>query len=298
MDSLDDELFPEERPDARHALLDLFPEETDSLKTKRAQEFIDRVLPVIDEKVSVVDERITSEIDAVYEVIDKEIDDITLTSGPKGDKGNRGEKGEKGDRGERGELGFRGSRGEKGDKGERGEKGKDGTSVKLGDVTEEVLPILTSLIPRGGGNMNRNISIGGNSSVLSRYTDINWKAGANVTLTYANNDQTKNLDITIAATGGSGSGIVRSVNSIAVDTLAGSTSTTDYVYLASGTVNLTLPTSVGNSNLYTVKNIGAGTVTITPQAGELIDGQSNLQLPIQFTSVDLISNNSGNWDIT
>lgn len=297
MASLDDELFPEEQPDARHALLDLFPEENESLKDTRAREVLERVLPVIDEKFSTLEDRIDTEVDSIYEVIDSQIEDITLKPGPKGDKGFRGEKGDKGNKGDKGEIGYRGPKGDS-IVGPRGPKGNDGTSVKLGDITEEILPTLIGLIPRGGGNMNRNVSIGGNSSVLSRYTDINWKAGSNVTLSYANNDQTKNLDITIAATGGSGSGITRSVNSIAGDTLAGSATTTDYVYLAAGTLNLTLPSTVGNSNLYTVKNIGAGTVTITPQAGELIDGQSNLQLPVQFTSVDLISNNSGNWDIT
>lgn len=151
-----------------------------------------------------------------------------------------------------------------------------------------------------GGNMNRNIAIGGNTSVLSRYTDINLKAGPNTTLTYAYNDLTKYTDITLAATGGGGSvgGIIRSVNTIATNTNAGAVAGTDYIYLASGTLTLTLPTSVGNSNLYTAKNIGAGVVTIATTGGETIDGSSNLILPIQFTSVDLISNNSGNWDIT
>lgn len=169
---------------------------------------------------------------------------------------------------------------------------------------EEVRSELISKIANGGhgDHANRNIAIGGNTSVLSRYTDINLKAGANVTLTYAYNDLTKYTDVTLAATGGGGggsvTGIIRSVNTIAVNTAAGATAGTDYVYLASGTLTLTLPTSVGNSNLYTAKNIGAGTITIATTGGETIDGSTNLILPLQFTSVDLISNNSGNWDIT
>lgn len=179
-----------------------------------------------------------------------------------------------------------------------GDPGKPGLSVTLEEVVDKLRPdILRRFSQYGGGNANRDILIGG-ANALRPYTDINLKAGSNVTITYAANNTTKYTDVTISATGGSGSGIVRSVNSIAGDTTAGSAATTDYVYLVSGTVNLTLPTSVGNSNLYTIKNIGAGTVTITPQGGELIDGQANLQLPVQFTSVDLISNNSGNWDIT
>lgn len=230
-----------------------------------------------------------------------------LIKGQQGDQGLQGEKGEKGDTGEKGQrgakgdIGIRGLRGEqgpKGEKGNKGEDGKDGESVKLEAVVDKVLPDVLKRFPQGGGSMNRQIYIGG-ADPLTRYTDLNLKAGSNVTIIYQNNDVTKKVDVTISATGGGGgAGITRSVNSIATDTLAGNATTTDYVYLAAGTLNVTLPSTVGNSNLYTVKNIGAGIVTITPQAGELIDGQSNLQLPVQFTSVDLISNNSGNWDIT
>lgn len=168
---------------------------------------------------------------------------------------------------------------------------------------EEVRSELMSKIANTnhGDHANRNIAIGGNTSVLSRYTDINLKAGQNVTLTYAYNDLTKYTDVTLASSGtggGSVTGIIRSVNTIAGNTAAGSFAGTDYVYLASGTLTLTLPTSVGNSNLYTAKNIGAGVVTIATTGGETIDGNANLVLPLQFTSVDLISNNSGNWDIT
>lgn len=235
-----------------------------------------------------------------------------LIKGVKGDKGDKGDvptkeeivslikplipKPVKGDKGDS----IRGYRGEKGDsiKGDKGDKGDAGKSVKLDEVVEKVLPDVLKRFPQGGGTLNRQIFIN-SADPLTRYTDLNLKAGSNVTITYQNNDVTKKVDVTIAATGGGGgAGITRSITSIATDTLAGNSTTTDYVYLASGTLNLTLPSTVGNSNLYTVKNIGAGTVTITPQAGELIDGQSNLQLPVQFTSVDLISNNSGNWDIT
>lgn len=169
----------------------------------------------------------------------------------------------------------------------------------LNQRVEDVRTELISKIKENhGDHANRNIAIGGNTSVLSRYTDINLKAGPNMTITYAYNDLTKYTDITLSATGGSGSGIVRSINTIAISTAAGAVPTTDYVYLASGTLTLTLPTTVGNSNLYTVKNIGAGVITIATTGGELIDGSVNLILPLQFTSVDLISNNSGNWDIT
>lgn len=154
---------------------------------------------------------------------------------------------------------------------------------------------------RSGGNQNRNIAIGGNPSVLSPFTDINLKAGNNVTLTVVKNQTTKYMDVTIAATGGGGgsvTGIIRSVNNVAGNTAAGDTAGTDYVYLVGATANITLPTSVNNNNLYTIKNVGAGTVTILPTGAETIEGAANITMPVQYTSVDLISNNSGNWNIS
>lgn len=177
----------------------------------------------------------------------------------------------------------------------------------ISPIKEEVATLRTDLITKvnnldnHGGNMNRNIAIGGNTSVLSRYTDINLKAGANTTITYAYNDQTKYTDVTIAASGGGGgsvTGIIRSVNNIAVNTAAGGVAGTDYVYLCGATLNLTLPTSIGNSNLYTVKNTGSGTITVLPTGAETIEGAPNITMPVQYTSVDLISNNSGDWSIT
>lgn len=176
----------------------------------------------------------------------------------------------------------------------------------ISPIKKQIEEVRSDLIKRITGNhgdhANRNIAIGGNTSVLSRYTDINLKAGANVTLTYAYNDVTKYTDVTLASSGGGGggsvTGIIRSVNNIAVSTAAGNTAGTDYVYLASGTLNVTLPTSIGNLNMYTVKNVGAGTITVLPTGAETIEGAANITMPVQYTSVDLISNNSGNWNIT
>lgn len=174
----------------------------------------------------------------------------------------------------------------------------------ISPIKQEIQAVRSDLITRinnHGGNMNRNIAIGGNTSVLSRYTDINLKAGSNVTLSYAYNDVTKYTDVTVAATGGGGgsvTGIIRSINNVAGNTAAGNTAGTDYVYLVGATANITLPTSVNNLNMYTVKNVGAGTVTILPTGAETIEGTANITMPVQFTSVDLISNNSGNWNIT
>lgn len=173
------------------------------------------------------------------------------------------------------------------------------SAADISDALKEIDTRLTSRlasIQNHGGNANRNIAIGGNTSVLSTYTDINLKAGVGTTLTYSNNPTTKYLDLTITATGG-GSGITRSISSVAVDTVAAAIASTDYVYLISGTTKLTLPTAVGNTNLYTVKNVGTGVVTIDTTGGQTIDGDSTVVMPIQYTSVDIISDGS-NWKVT
>lgn len=156
--------------------------------------------------------------------------------------------------------------------------------------------IFTKIAGMGGGNMNRNISVGGNSSVLSRYTDINLKPGANVTLSYSNNDTTKNLDLTIAASGGGG-GTSRSISTVTVSSVIAAVSGTDYVILANAGIQLTLPTAVSNTNLYTIKNIGSSSVLIGTTSSQTIDTSSTIIMPVQFTSIDLISD-SANWQIT
>lgn len=149
---------------------------------------------------------------------------------------------------------------------------------------------------RGGGSMNRQIKFNGVDR-LTRYTDINYKAGSNVTFTIANNDQTKMVDVTIAATGGGG-GTVRIITSISTNTAAGSASGTDYVYLCTGTLALTLPdATASNTNLYTIKNVGTGVVTINTTSSQTIDGALTQIMPVQFTSIDVISD-TANWSIT
>lgn len=147
----------------------------------------------------------------------------------------------------------------------------------------------------GGGSMNRQMFIGG-VDPLTKFTDVNLKAGAGTTITYTNNNVTQKVDITITATG-SGAGITRLITSISSDTTAGATASIDYVYLVSGTTTLTLPTAATNTNLYTVKNVGVGIVTIAPFGLETIDGETSIIMPVQYTSVDIISDNT-TWKIT
>lgn len=90
-----------------------------------------------------------------------------------------------------------------------------------------------------------------------------------------------------------GSGITRTITSIAAPTTAGSTASVDYVYLVSGTTTLTLPTAVGNTNRYTVKNV-SGSTTIATTSAQTIDGSSTATLPVVYSSLDLVSDGS-NW---
>lgn len=88
----------------------------------------------------------------------------------------------------------------------------------------------------------------------------------------------------------------RSVNNISGNTNAGAATSTDYVYFVTGTTTLTLPTAVGNTNRYTVTNVGSGVVTVATTSAQTINGSSSITLPIQQQSVDIVSNNA-NWNI-
>lgn len=181
----------------------------------------------------------------------------------------------------------------------------EGNLLKTAQDLEEAIKklrkeILQRISNIGGGNANRNIAIGGNTSVLSTYTDINLKAGSNVTITYSKNNNTKYTDITIASSGGGGSvgGTVRSINNITTSQTAGSDSGTDYVYIASAGIALTLPTAAGNTNQYTLKNTSNSSVVLIPDGAETIDSASNAILTFKYTSVDVISDGTSNWNIT
>lgn len=315
----------------KETLFDLFPEDLEELNNKKAEAIFAIIKPYIDENLEELSESIADELISIHEKLDskdssdadekilalekkfntvetikktlgtlrdaldknntetrKQIDNLSVTSK---------------------EIGLRAIRliNELGDKFSPLESEIQRAHTRIDNVPEEYndndvwkeLKDLRKLILSrqvGGGNMNRNIAIGGNQSVLGRYTDVNLKAGSNVTITYTNNNTTKYVDVTIAATGGSGSGIVRSVNNINTNTVAGSTSTTDYVYLCTGPLTLTLPDATGNTNLYTVKNVGGGTTTINTTSSQTIDGGLTATLSTLYIEITLVSDGS-NWNV-
>ena len=147
----------------------------------------------------------------------------------------------------------------------------------------------------GGGNMNRNILVGNNPSTLGRYTDLNILAGSNIVLSYSNNDNLKTTNLTIAASGDGG--VVRSISTVNVSSVVGAVASTDYVVVAGSGIQLTMPTAVGNTNLYTIKNKSTSSVMVVGNGAETIDGDANIILAIKYVSVDLISDDA-NWHIT
>ena len=68
---------------------------------------------------------------------------------------------------------------------------------------------------------------------------------------------------------------------------------TDYIIICYGSNNLTLPTAVGNNNMYTFKLVN-GTTTINTTNGQTIDGSTPITLTKTNLANDLISD-SLNW---
>ena len=92
-----------------------------------------------------------------------------------------------------------------------------------------------------------------------------------------------------------GSGITRTVVVTSGNVTAGASSATDYVYLVAGAHTVTMPTAVGNTNLYKIKNNHSSNITINTTASQTIDGATSISVAPE-ESVDLISDGS-NWRI-
>ena len=111
-------------------------------------------------------------------------------------------------------------------------------------------------------------------------------------------DDTKRVEfmrVADTAPAPAGSGISRSVLIITTATTGAAVVSTDYVYLCSGITTFTLPTAVGNTNLYTVKNTGVNTITIATTTAQTIDGgTAPITITRQNNSLDFISNGT-NW---
>jgi len=92
----------------------------------------------------------------------------------------------------------------------------------------------------------------------------------------------------------SNSAITRSINSVTGTTSAGAEAHTDYVYILTGNYALTLPTAVGNTNRYTIKNRNSANVSLIFSGAENADGAGVTLGPNE--TVELISDGV-NWII-
>ena len=213
-------------------------------------------------------------------------------------QGPKGDKGEAGNNGRDGIGGIDGKNGNDGKDGRDGQDGVAGESINLDDVLSILRPELYSkiysLIPHGGGNANRNIAISGNTSVLSRYTDINLRPGAGVSFTYSNNDTTKYFDLTIAS---SGVELTKSISTLSVSSTIGVIASTDQVFICSQGIQVTLPTAVGDTSQYTIKNTAVSSILVSTTGGQTIDGESTTTLLTQYTAIDVVSDGT-NWSLT
>lgn len=133
--------------------------------------------------------------------------------------------------------------------------------------------------------------------MLNPVAAYTWTAGTNsvtITDTLASGD-TLYFDVELNPVSNT-TVFSRSVNSISTTQTAGSAALTDYVYLCTGTMTLTLPTAVGNTNRYTVKRVGSGTITVATTSSQTIDGSTTAALTVQYQTLEFISDNA-NWNI-
>jgi hypothetical protein len=129
--------------------------------------------------------------------------------------------------------------------------------------------------------------------------NLNLIEGSNVSINTIEDLTNRRYNVTFASTGGggSGAGFTRSINLISVDTTAGNNTSTDYFYIATGSLTITLPASFGNTNLYSIKNTASvGSIVILPNGSDTIETLPSISILTPFVSIDLISNGTG-WNI-
>lgn len=253
------------------------------------------------------------------ELAAKQVEPLRGEKGEKGDKGEQGErglrglkglKGEKGDRGEQGlrgeqgaigATGLKGDKGDKGDIGEQGEKGLDGSLIhkiegfpkeELGKQGDWAFNNFKEVFYKTD-KWNFYLQLGSGGSRVNKIEDI-----GNVKISSITNNQVLSWNgaswVNRTVTGGSGSGITREVYSVNSNQTAADAATIDYVYFLSVGATLTMPTAVGNTNEYHIKNVTSNNVFVNFTGLETGEGETTLTIPA-YNSITLYSDNSNWW---
>lgn len=131
---------------------------------------------------------------------------------------------------------------------------------------------------------------GGGGSLTVKEADGTPTVASVTTIVVSNGTMTDDGggQVTIT-TGGGSTGITRVASVITANTLAGNSSSTDYVFIASAGLSFTLPDAGGNSNLYTLKNATSSSVLVTAVGGDTIDGSSSVLVAISNQTLGFIS---------
>jgi hypothetical protein len=96
--------------------------------------------------------------------------------------------------------------------------------------------------------------------------------------------------------GGGSGGISRTVVVTSGNTTMGSAASTDYVYFVAGLHTMSLPTAVGNTNKYVVKNNHSANITVDTAGAENVEGVASISIPPE-SSFEFVSDNTNWWII-
>ena len=171
-------------------------------------------------------------------------------------------------------------------------------------------PVPSAALLPSVGNMIGDVRLTIDTDIMYVWTGVAWAAATTgvsvssvngitgaVTIAAGIGATVTTLGSTITiGTSGGGNGITRTVLAISASQTLSSTASVDFVYFVSGITTVTMPTAVGNTNRYTIKNAGTNTVTIDTTSSQTIDGGLTAVLPVANTSLDLVSDGS-NWRI-
>lgn len=190
-------------------------------------------------------------------------------------------------------VGSAGPRGPEGPKGDKGDVGPPG------DLSQEVADTL--YVQVGGDTMTGPLTLPGNAvtalqAVPKQMLDLYLPLAGGTLSGYLTLAATPSVAMHAATKEyvDSAGGAKRVVTVIGSSTTALAAAKTDYVYICTAALTLTMPTAVGNTNRYTVKRTGTGTVTVASTAAQTVDGNATFVLDVRYMSVDVMSDGA-NW---